>query len=70
MVENNRLIPNLQFGFRPRHSKKEQTHRIVQRINETLETNRYRSAAFLDISQAFDKVWHTGLIYKFDSLSL
>jgi hypothetical protein len=22
------------------------------------------SAAFLDISQAFDKVWHTGLLYK------
>jgi hypothetical protein len=24
----------------------------------------YCSAAFLDISQAFDKVWHTGLLYK------
>jgi hypothetical protein len=24
----------------------------------------YSSAAFLDISQAFNKVWHTGLLYK------
>jgi hypothetical protein len=50
MFENNRLIPNHQFGFRQRHSTIEQTHRIVQRINEALETNQHCSAAFLDIS--------------------
>jgi hypothetical protein len=64
MVENNRLIPCHQFGFRHRHSTIEQTHRIVQRINEALENKQYRSAAFLNLSQAFDKVWHTGLLYK------
>jgi hypothetical protein len=64
MVENNRLIPHHQFGFRQRHSAIEQTHRMVQRINEALENNQYCSAAFLDISQAFDKVRHTGLLYK------
>jgi hypothetical protein len=65
-VENNRLIPYHQFGFSQRHSTilVEQMHRIVQKINEALETNQYCSAAFLDISQAFDKVWHTGLLYK------
>jgi hypothetical protein len=57
-----RSIPNHQFGFRQRHSTIEQMHHIVQRINEALETNQYRSAAFLDISHAFDKVWHTGLL--------
>jgi hypothetical protein len=64
MVENNRLIPNHQLGFRQRHSTTEQTHRIVQRINEALENKQYCSAAFLDVSQAFDKVRHTGLLYK------
>jgi hypothetical protein len=43
---------------------KEQTHCVVQRIHKALETKQYYSAAFLDISQAFDKVWHTGLLYK------
>jgi hypothetical protein len=56
MVENNSLIPSRQFGFRQRHSTKEQTHQIVQRINEALENNQYCSAAFLDISRAFHKV--------------
>jgi hypothetical protein len=64
MVESNRLIPNHQFGLRQRHSSIEQTHRIIQRINEALENKQYCSAAFLDMSQAFDKVWHTGLLYK------
>jgi hypothetical protein len=62
VVENSRLISNHQFGFRQGHSTIEQTHRIVQRINEALENNQYCSAAFLYISQAFDKVWHTGLL--------
>jgi hypothetical protein len=55
MVENNRLIPNHQFGFRQRHSTIEQTHLIVRRINEALENKQYCSAEFLKISQAFDK---------------
>jgi hypothetical protein len=59
MVENNGLIPNHQFGFRQKHYKIEQTHRIVRRMNKALENTKYCSAAFLDISQALDKVWDT-----------
>jgi hypothetical protein len=64
MVENNGFILNHQFGFRGRHFTIGQTHPIEQRINEALENKQYCSAAFLDISQAFDKVWHTRLLYK------
>jgi hypothetical protein len=53
-----RLILNHQFGFRQRHSTTEQTHRIVRKLKEPLENKQYYSTAFLDISQAFDKVWH------------
>jgi hypothetical protein len=55
-VENNGLIPNHQFSFRQRHSTIEQTHPIVW-INEALEKKPHCSAAFLDISQAFNKVY-------------
>jgi hypothetical protein len=64
IVENRRLLPDHQFSFRQRHSTIHQTHRIVHKINEALETKQYCSAAFLDISQAFDRVWHTGLLHK------
>jgi hypothetical protein len=64
LVDTNSLISAHQFGFRKRHSTIEQTYRIVQRIHEALENKQYCSSAFLYISQAFDKVCHTGLLYK------
>jgi hypothetical protein len=64
IVEINRLIPNHQLGFRQRHFTIEHKHRVIRKINEALENIQYCSAAFLDISQAFDKVWHIGLLYK------
>jgi hypothetical protein len=62
-LKNNRFI-QIQFGVRQRHSTIEQTHRIIQRINKVIENKQCCSTAFLDIFQAFDKVWHSGLLYK------
>lgn len=61
---NKKVIPPHQFGFRKQHSTIEQVHRIVNYIRTSLEEKRYCSAVFLDISQAFDRVWHEGLLYK------
>jgi hypothetical protein len=41
MVENNRLMPNHQFGFRQRYPTIEQTHRIVRKMNEASEKKQY-----------------------------
>jgi hypothetical protein len=57
-------IPDYQFGFREHHSTIQQTPRIVNKIAASLEEKQYCIAAFLDIAQAFDKVRHTGLLYK------
>ena len=57
-------IPQHQFGFRRAHSTIQQCHRIADAINKALENRQYCTAVFLDISQPFDKVWHTGLLYK------
>jgi hypothetical protein len=59
IVKHDGLITNHQFGFSQRHSTIEQIHRILLRINKALENMRHCSAAFLDISQAIDKVWYT-----------
>lgn len=58
------ILPKFQFGFREEHGTVEQVHRIVSEIKQALDTRKYCSAAFLDIAQAFDKVWHEGLIHK------
>jgi hypothetical protein len=64
LVEHNGLIPSHQFGFRQKHSTTEQTHRIIHKSMKPTNTKAYCYAALLDISQAFDKVWHIGLLYK------
>ena len=64
IVETQSLIPDHQFGFRKKHGTIEQVHRVVDVINTAFEDKKYCTAVFLDISQAFDKVWHDGLLYK------
>ena len=58
------LISPNQSGFKPGDSYKNQlisiTHEIYQSFDDGFEVR----CVFLDISKAFDKVWHNGLIYK------
>ena len=56
-------IPIHQFGFRQAHSTV-QCHRITDIINKAMENKHYGRNAFLDVSQAFNKVWHPGLLFK------
>lgn len=67
IISERNIIPDYQFGFRQQHATIEQVHRIVSKVKQDLDNKRYCSAAFLDISQAFDKVWHEGLIQKIEN---
>lgn len=64
IIRDRQLIPTHQFGFRRRHSTIDQIHRIINVIEKALEEKKICSAVFLDVAQAFDKVWHEGLEYK------
>lgn len=66
IVESN--TPNNQFGFRTNHSTIHQVHRLVNKILYSLEKKQICTAAFLDMAQAFDKVWHQGLLFKLKSI--
>ena len=63
LLESNLVSPN-QSGFKPGDSCINQllsiTHEIFQSFDEGFEVR----SVFLDISKAFDKVWHKGLIFK------
>lgn len=57
-------IPHHQFGFRKFHGAEQQLGRVTQFILKSFERWEYCSAVYLDIQEAFDRVWHKGLFYK------
>ena len=63
----NVLISKNQSGFRPNDSTINQLLAITNEIYENFEAYCETRALFLDISKAFDKVWHEGLIFKLKS---
>ena len=61
--ENN-LISQKQSGFKPGDSCINQLISITHEIYEALDAGFEVRSVFLDISKAFDKVWHEGVLFK------
>ena len=72
---NNRMIDHLekclftdfQFGFRSSQSTADLLTVVSDRITWAFNRSRATQALALDISKAFDKVWHAGLHKLFRS---
>lgn len=64
LIEQHNILPKSQFGFRPKHNTTHQIHRIVDQISTSFETKKFCPGVFLDISQAFDRVWRDRLLFK------
>ena len=62
---NNNLLFKYQSGFRPGHSTTYQLVDIFHHICQSFDEKQYSCMVFCDISKAFDKVWHKGLLFKF-----
>ena len=62
----NNLLNTNHSGFRPGDSTTNQLLYLVNEIHQAFENPKSLEvrAVFLDISKAFDKVWHDGLIFK------
>lgn len=68
--KENHILPDEQFGFRPEHSTVDQLLRVVEYASTGFEWNQVTGAVFLDISKAFDTVWHDGLVFKLREASV
>ena len=65
LSSSNHIAAN-QSGFRPGDSCSNQLLFLVNEIHKAFEDPKSLElrAVFLDISKAFDKVWHEGLLFK------
>jgi retron-type reverse transcriptase len=63
-TNENHVLPDEQFGFRPKHSTADQLIHVTEFISQGINQNESTGAIFLDVAKAFDTVWHDGLVYK------
>ena len=63
LTQNNLNTEN-QSGFRPGDSCTNQLLSLVHEIHESFQCGLEVRSIYLDMSKAFDKVWHEGLIFQ------
>ena len=66
----NNLLTSHQSGFRPCDSTVNQLAYLYHTFCEALDKRKELRIVFCDVSKAFDKVWHDGLIYKLNKLGI
>ena len=69
-LNENNLIYKYQSGFLPGHSTTFQLIDIYHHICQAIDNNQYACMVFCDVSKAFDRVWHKGLIFKLKQLGI
>jgi hypothetical protein len=67
-LKENKIIVNYQSGFRKFRQTKDNLIHVIQKSIESFNRKRKIIALFFDISSAFDKVWHDGLLYKLEKI--
>ena len=63
-LRDNNLLTSLQSGFIPGDSTVNQLTFLYNTFCKALDSGKEVRAVFCDISKAFDRVWHAGLLHK------
>lgn len=66
----NKLIHDKQSGFLTGHSTIYQLIDLYHQIAQSFDSKLHTCVVFCDISKAFDRVWHKGLLFKLSQLGI
>ena len=69
-LENCGLFSDFQYGFRSSRSTADLLTVLLDRIVKAFNRSGALRAVALDISKAFDRVWHAGLLHKLKSYGI
>ena len=64
------LFSDFQYGFRSSRSTADLLATVSDRIARTFNRSGATRAVAFDISKAFDRVWHSGLLHKLSSYGI
>ena len=68
--KNHGLLNPRNSGFKPCDSATNRLIELVHNIHKGLDDSKEVCVVFLDITKAFDRVWHDGLIYKLQEFGI
>ena len=69
-LESNHLLSDAQYGFRHARSTGDLLSYVTEHVSKILDKQGETASVALDISKAFDKVWHQGLLQKLTSYGI
>ena len=69
-LHDNNILTSLQSGFIPGDSTVNQLAYLYNAFCQALDTGKEVRVVFCDISKAFDRVWHEGLLLKLEAAGI
>ena len=69
-LNDHSIITPFQSGFQAGDSTVNQLLYLCNEISNALDNNKELRIIFLDISKAFDRVWHKGLLFTLKSIGV
>ncbi|GFS17732.1 RNA-directed DNA polymerase from mobile element jockey [Elysia marginata] len=63
-LESNKILNPHQAGFRTGQQTKDQLFRLSQKVIDGFQKKKNTTAVFVDLQQAYDRVWRKGLLWK------
>ena len=67
-IKKMNILPWQQSGARPHLSTMTRVNHLLENLTESLTINTFTSVIYIDYLQAFDMLWHQGIIYKLYNL--
>ena len=69
-LEKNKILNETQAGFRRNSRTEDQLFRFVQSTIDGFQQSKHTSAVFIDLQQAYDRVWRKGLLMKMGNMGI
>ena len=69
-LESSGLISQDQAGFRAKSRTEDQLFRLTQKVIDGFQKKQHTTAVFVDLQQAYDRIWRTGLLLKMQNMGI